>query len=121
MRAAGTAPSLRAHTPSRRTVMRSPRGRVVSTTRPIALREGVVVRGRFPLLVVTLRVESRRNQRDVAFWAEKLGVQLRLVQTIAEGSVIAVEAAAAPDALERFVSFPFVQSYHLPVATRIGW
>ncbi len=101
--------------------MRSPRGRVLSTTRPIPLGNGVVIHGRFPLLVLTLRVESKRNRRDVAFWADKLGVQLRLVQTIAEDSVIAVEASGAPDALERFVSFSFVAEFHLPVACRVGW
>jgi hypothetical protein len=91
------------------------------TNRPIVIREGVVVTGRFPLLIVTLRVESRRNQRDVAFWAERLGIVLRHVQSLAPGSVEVYSAQGSAEGLARFVSFGFCQSFHLPVATRVGW
>ena len=101
--------------------MRHPRGRVQSTTRPIAVREGVVATGRFPLLVCELKVESNRNRNAVAFWARKLGLELRLVQVVAEGALEAHEVWGAPDALGRFVSFAFVQSFHLPICCRVGW
>jgi hypothetical protein len=91
------------------------------TNRPIVIREGVVVTGRFPLLVVTLRVESKRRQRDVTFWCDRLGIALRHVQSLAPGSVEVYEAQGSAKGLARFVSFPFVQSYHLPVACRVGF
>jgi hypothetical protein len=91
------------------------------TNRPIVIREGVVVTGRFPLLVVTLKTESARYRRDIAFWCDRLGIVLRHVQSLAPGSVEVYEARGAAEGLARFVSFPFVQSFHLPVATRVGW
>ncbi len=101
--------------------MRSPRGRVVSTNRPIALREGVVATGRFPTLIVLLKVRSRRYRRDVAFWLGKLGLGHKVVHEVAADELVAYQVWGAPDALERFVSFAFVQSYHLPVSCRVGW
>ena len=101
--------------------MRNPRGRVRGTNRPIPLRDGVAVRGTFPMLVVTLKVGSNRNVADVCFWLGKLGLGSRLVQVIGEGSVEAYEVWGHPDSLERFVTFGFVQSYHLPVSCRVGW
>src|SRR5262245_2003039 len=101
--------------------MRSPVGRVQGTTRPVFLRDGSAVLGRKPMLVVELKVASNRNVAAVCFWADKLGVRLDLVQVIAEGSLEAYEATGTPDALERFVSFHFVQLYYLPVACRVGF
>jgi hypothetical protein len=101
--------------------MRTPTGRVQGTNRPVVLREGVVVTGRKPLVVVELKVESRRNVKAIEFWSWKLGIDLQLCQEIAPGSLEAYTATGAPDALERFLSFPFVASFHLPVAWRVGW
>lgn len=101
--------------------MRSPTGRVQGTTRPLVVNDTLSVTGKFPMLICELRVESNRNVNDIIFWSKKLGLNLRLVQEIAEGTLEAYEVWGAPDALERFISFSFVQSYHLPVACRIGF
>ena len=101
--------------------MRSPVGRVQGTTRPVFLGNGAVVTGRKPMLVVELRVASNRNVRDIGFWSARLGLGLRLVQEVAEEALEAYEAWGTPEALQRFVSFGFVRSYHLPVACRVAF
>ena len=101
--------------------MRAPTGRVQTSVRPVRIAEGVVVVGRKPMLVCELRVASARNRKAVNFWAEKLGLSLRRVQVIADDALEAFEVVGSVDALSRFVTFDFVQSYHLPVATRVGF
>ncbi len=98
--------------------------RVQLVSDSIELRPGVEVSGRFASLIVELRVGSRRNVSDAAFWARKLGLRLELVQQIdspADGQLEAYTAWGAPDAVERFCSFAFVHSYYLSLSTRVSW